>query len=217
MRKKLIVALDNIDLSRSIKLVKGVSDIIWGVKLRSLVLKHSLSIVEEFKQYCNVMLDFKLYDIQSAMEESIGLHLQYGADITTIHCSSMFIPKEYKNNVIGVTILSSMKQNDFNRFNKGTICKTVSEMVNFSDKYHGGIVCSPLELSGIDKPNLLKICPGVRPKEYINKDDQSRIDTPCSTIKNGADLIVIGRPIILAKDKVGTTKKIIESMNGDLC
>ena len=218
MSKKLIIALDNINLSKSIKLVKEVSDIIWGVKLRSLVLKHSLSVVEEFKQYCNVMLDFKLYDIRSAMEESIGLHLQYGVDITTVHCSSMFIPDStHKSNVVGVTVLSSMKQKDFNRFNNGKIRKTVSDMVNFSDKHYGGIVCSPLELRDIDSLNLLKICPGVRPKGYIGRDDQNRVDTPCSTIRNGADLIVMGRPIILEKDMISATKKIIENFDGDMC
>ena len=218
MKNKLIVALDYINLEESLKFVKEVSDIIWGVKLRALVLEHSLDVISEFKQYCNVMLDFKLYDIASAMDESIRIHLQYGVDITTVHCSSTFIPEEiYKNNVIGVTVLSSMKQKDFSLFNNDKICNVVSDMVNFADRYYGGIVCSPLELSGINKPNLLKICPGVRPEGYTIEDDQSRVDTPCSTINNGADLIVIGRPIILAKDMVGATKKIIENMDGDIC
>ncbi len=164
------------------------------------------------------MLDFKLYDIASAMDESIRMHLHHGVDITTVHCSSTFIPEDiYKDNVIGVTVLSSMKQKDFNLFNTGKICNVVSDMVNFADGHYGGIVCSPLELSGMNKPNLLKICPGVRPEGYTTEDDQSRVDTPCSTIKNGADLIVMGRPILLAKDMVGATKRIIESMEGDIC
>ena len=218
MKNKLIVALDHINLDKSIKFVKEVSDIIWGVKLRALVLEHSLDVISEFKQYCNVMLDFKLYDIASAMDESIRMHLHHGVDITTVHCSSMFIPENtYKNNVIGVTVLSSMKQKDFSLFSNDKICNVVSDMVDFADNNYGGIVCSPLELSGMGKPDLLKICPGVRPEGYITEDDQSRVDTPCSTIKNGADLIVIGRPILLAKDMVGATKKIIESVDGGIC
>jgi len=213
LKNKLIIALDNIDLYRSKKFIKEVSNIIWGVKLRSLILKHSLDVVEEFKQYCNVMVDFKLYDIKSAMDESIGLHLQHGADLTTVHCLSMFTPRyEYKRNVIGVTVISSMTQKDFNLFNNNKITNVVSNMVDFSEKHYGGIVCSPLELKVVSKFKMLKICPGVRPEDYISKDEQSRVNTPSYTIKNGADLIVIGRPIILAKDMIGETKKIIESM-----
>jgi len=217
LKTKLIISLDRIALGKAKRFIKEVSNLIWGVKLRSLVLQNSLDVIEEFKQYCNVMLDFKLYDIESAMDESIGLHLQHGADLTTVHCSSVFKPKEeHQKSVIGVTVLSSMCQEEFNLFNNNKINDVVSNMVDFSDKYYGGIVCSPLELKGISKFKQLKICPGVRPEGYIGKDEQSRVDTPGSTIKNGADLIVIGRPIVLSKDMVGETKKIVEGIYGGL-
>ena len=91
-KKQIIVSLDHINLKESLAYVKKVSSLIWGVKIRGLVLKHSLKIVEEFKQYTNVMLDFKLYDINSAMDESIRMHIDAGVDLTTIHCTSLFIP-----------------------------------------------------------------------------------------------------------------------------
>jgi len=49
--------------------------------------------------------------------------------------------------------------------------------------------------------DFLIVTPGIRPKES-NEDDQKRLATPEEAIKNGADYIVIGRPITQAKDPV---------------
>jgi len=198
--KRIIVALDYIDLKKSLSYIKKVSSLIWGVKIRGLVLKHSLKIIEEFKQYTNVMLDFKLYDIESAMDESIRMHIEAGVDLTTIHCSSMFIPDiSYKKNIIGVTVLTSI-----NKFN------IPYETILFANNNYKGIVCSPRDLLKINIPNdnLLKLCPGIRPIFYNNIDDQNRTSTPKHAIDNGADLIIIGRPIIFSNDMVKTTELI---------
>ena len=188
--KKIIVALDYINLKKSLSYVKKVSSLIWGVKLRGLVLKHSLKIVEEFKQYTNVMLDFKLYDIESAMDESIRMQMEVGVDLTTVHCRSMFIPDiSYQKNIIGVTVLTSVNKFDI-----------PYKMILFANNNYGGIVCSSQDLSKINIPNdnLLKLCPGIRPTFYSNIDDQNRISTPKYAIDNGADLLIIGRSIIFS-------------------
>ena len=66
-----------------------------------------------------------------------------------------------------------------------------------------GIIASGLELPGLraeidDK--LLVITPGIRPVENRVEDDQKRVVTPEQAFKDGADYIVIGRPIRNAAD-----------------
>ncbi len=215
--KRIIVALDHIELKESLEYVKQTSNLIWGVKLRGLILEHSIKIIEEFKQYTNVMVDFKLYDINSAINEAIEQHVYYGADLTTVHCSSFFKPTiSYQDNVLGVTILTSIDQEKFKLFNSYKINTVVKKMLSFaSNNNYGGIVCSPNELSITQKyKNTLKrVCPGIRPSYYNVSDEQNRVSTPKAAIKNGADLIVIGRPILNAKDKIEATKMIYESID----
>jgi orotidine-5'-phosphate decarboxylase len=68
-------------------------------------------------------------------------------------------------------------------------------------------VCSPLELSQIRSVAIKKICPGVRPAWYQGQDDQHRAATPAEAIANGADFLVIGRPLLNAKDMVATIRQ----------
>ena len=215
--KKIIVALDHINLKESLDYVKKASDLIWGVKIRGLILEHSIKIIREFKHYTNVMVDFKLYDIPSAIDEAIQQHIYYGADLTTVHCSSFFKPNiSYQDNVLGVTILTSIDKENFKLFNSYKIKNVVKKMISFaSNNNYGGIVCSTKELSIAQnyKEYLKMICPGIRPADYNILDDQSRISIPDIAIKNGADLIVIGRPITNAKDMVNATKVICESIS----
>ena len=159
--------------------------------------------LKKFLHYTNVMLDFKLYDIKSAMDESIRMHIEASVDLTTIHCKSLFIPDiSYKKNIIGVTVLTSV-----NKFN------IPYNMISFADNNYGGIVCSPQDLSKINTSNnLLKLCPGIRPTFYNKIDEQSRTSTPKQAIDNGADLIIIGRPIISSNDMVKTTELIFNEL-----
>jgi orotidine-5'-phosphate decarboxylase len=54
---------------------------------------------------------------------------------------------------------------------------------------------------------IKKICPGVRPLWYAAGDDQTRTATPADAIRDGADLLVIGRPILRAADMVAALEQ----------
>ncbi len=73
-----------------------------------------------------------------------------------------------------------------------------------------GIVCSPLEASAV-RPlvadGFLLVTPGVRP-ESAAADDQKRVMTPAAALANGADLLVIGRPITAAPDPLASLQAI---------
>ncbi|MES9967104.1 MAG: orotidine 5'-phosphate decarboxylase / HUMPS family protein, partial [Sedimenticola sp.] len=73
-----------------------------------------------------------------------------------------------------------------------------------------GIVCSPLEASVV-RPDVsddfLLVTPGVRPA-FASTDDQKRIMTPRNALENGADMLVIGRPITAAADPMEALRLI---------
>ena len=79
-----------------------------------------------------------------------------------------------------------------------------------------GVVCSGNELKAVKQHfgNRLKlVVPGIRPKWGDFKgDDQSRITTPLQAIKDGADLLVVGRPIRNAKDPREAAEKILQEI-----
>ena len=74
-----------------------------------------------------------------------------------------------------------------------------------------GVVCSPLELQLVNKrKSLLSITPGIRIKE--TNDDQKRFMTPREAIEQGADYLVIGRPITDSGNIQKSLNEIYESI-----
>lgn len=77
-----------------------------------------------------------------------------------------------------------------------------------------GIICSPKELSALRKycqPEFLAVTPGIRPSDS-SKDDQKRTMTPYEAIMEGADYLVIGRPITKAEKPVEAAKCIADEI-----
>ena len=77
-----------------------------------------------------------------------------------------------------------------------------------------GVVCSASEIRPLRKicGNEFKLLtPGIRPI-WASRDDQKRIMTPSEAIKQGADYLVIGRPIYGARNPVSAAKKIINEI-----
>ena len=82
-----------------------------------------------------------------------------------------------------------------------------------------GIISSGLEVPKLRQDlgdNFAVVTPGIRPGKNIPEDDQKRIATPNQAIQNGADYLVIGRPISRSKNPVDTVKTIQEDINNAL-
>ena len=79
-----------------------------------------------------------------------------------------------------------------------------------------GVVASPREIaairSGIDRNDFLIVTPGIRPV-FATKDDQKRVMTPAEALRQGANYLVIGRPVTAARDRVEAVEKIIEEIS----
>ena len=127
--------------------------------------------------------------------------------------------KKRKVKILGVSILTSLNSIQTKKYyNEANIEKLVKNFVKFAQKNKlDGIVCSPLEIKMVRKilgEKLLIVVPGIRPKDYIKKnDDQKRFITPKEAINSGADFLVIGRPITNSKDPLKKIKQINQSIN----
>jgi orotidine-5'-phosphate decarboxylase len=110
--------------------------------------------------------------------------------------------------IVGVTVLTSDKQEE------NTKSTVVDRAKLAKEAGLDGVVCSVHEAAAVRKAcgkDFIIVTPGIRP-EGAQKNDQQRHATPAEAKKAGADFIVVGRPILEAKDPLRAAQKIIEEL-----
>ncbi len=119
--------------------------------------------------------------------------------------------------IIGVTVLTSADQETLREV--GISREIDSQVLNLAKLTAkcglDGVVASPLEVGGIrrniEKKDFLIVTPGIRPN-FATNDDQKRVMTPKDAVRQGADYLVIGRPITAQDDKLSAVRKILEEI-----
>ena len=209
----IIIALDNMPLRKAFDIMEKTNKLVWGYKIRKLALEEGFKIIPKIKEFGNVMVDLKHYDIPTAIEENVECAVNYGADIVTILTSADFSPKNesLSQYIAGVSILTSTKLSSWKRsIVHYHDCKHMEHIANrCMELGYGYIVCPPTNVGHLKHLPIKKICPGIRPVWYKTKDDQNRATTPIEAVDAGADLLVIGRPLINSSDIV----KAVEMVN----
>jgi orotidine-5'-phosphate decarboxylase len=192
---------------------------IWGIKVCDMLYSGDVTkIIADMKDTykLNVMADVKLHDIPSTMENSLRRLVGAGADIVTVHCSSNFKAKdrELLKHIAGVTALTS-----FTNFEAKWIYeKEIGEIIrDFADialmNRYEYLVGSVQGLKFMENNPLKKICTGIRPHWYPERHDQVRVDSIKEAVRNEADYIVIGRPILHSDDIVAAIEKIYQEID----
>lgn len=179
-----------------------------------------------------IFLDLKLHDIPNTVAKAIHALIPLKPLIMTIHTSggtammkaAATAATQAAQNVgcrrpviVGVTILTSMDENDLNAVGLSTpIEAQVVRMARLAQASGlDGVVCSPFEIAAIRDacgPAFKLVVPGIRP-EGSAVDDQKRTMTPAEAVSRGADYIVIGRPITQAGDPVRAAQDIVQELN----
>ena len=123
---------------------------------------------------------------------------------------------------LGVTVLTSLSTEDLKEVGIDTAkfsepSSLVLERARLA-KEAGlkGVVSSPKEVRAIKEAlgdDFIVVTPGIRLAGAEGTDDQKRVATPYSAISDGADYIVVGRPIRDAADPVGAAKKIVDEID----
>ena len=150
-----------------------------------------------------IFLDLKLHDIPNTVRKSVEEISQYNVKLTTIHLQGgrdmIQAANEAKGNtkILGVSLLTSLDNSDTRELYNNDFKKQFNNLINLATKTKvDGIVCSPQELELIKDSSFIKVVPGIRNQKL--SDDQKRVMTSSEAYSNGADYIVVGRPIIKA-------------------
>ena len=210
MSKTIIVAVDETQLENFQNVVDSLDSDLCMIKIGSVsfnALGHQAISYASNKGF-KIFLDLKLHDIPNTVKKSIKGLVSLPIDIMTIHTSGgLEMMKAAKKavdgtdiKIFGVTALTSLSDEDTSLIFKRTAAEQVNTMLDLAEQAGiDGVVCSPHELSLVSKrESLLSITPGIRLKD--SNDDQNRVMTPKDALKQGANFLVIGRPITEAKN-----------------
>jgi orotidine-5'-phosphate decarboxylase len=176
----------------------------------------------------NIFLDLKIHDIPATVRRALRSAEQLGVQYITIHSSEgkeiLETAQEVKGSgleVLAVTVLTSTKANSMASLG-------IREEINAADLVLdrailaqksgcSGVICSGEEAKLVKSKcgdDFKVVVPGIRPEwGRFPGDDQNRIATPSQAIEDGADMIVVGRPIRDAGDPREAAQKIIEEIS----
>lgn len=220
VRERLIMALDVPSIDEAKLLVEELGDavVFYKVGMELFMSGDYFAFIEWLKaRNKKVFVDLKFFDIPATVGRAIKALSQKGVDLATIHGNDaiMEAAAQAKGNlkVLAVTALTSLDRGDLDDL--GFQCD-VKQLVASRAKRAlqigcDGIVSSGLEVSMIREQlgqKLLVITPGIRPVDNREDDDQKRAVSVEQALQNGADYLVVGRPIRDAADRKAMAEKI---------
>jgi len=219
VKNKLIVALDVNSFKKAKRLINALSQYVDIFKVGSeLFTSCGPKIIDYLrKKKKKTFLDLKYFDIPNTVEKAALAAAKHKAFMLTLHTLGGFEmlkrtvkalkKKKVRPVIIGITVLTSK--------NRRNTKKKVVRFARLAKKAGlDGIVCSAQETRDVKKicgKNFTIINPGIRPL-WAARNDQKRVATPKEAVKNGADFVVIGRPIIKAKSPAMAAQIIVEEM-----
>lgn len=156
-----------------------------------------------------VFADLKFFDVPATVAAAVRQLAPRGATFVTVHGNQgiMEAAAEAKGDlkVLAVTVLTSLDRGDLDDL--GFACDVEALVISRARRALAagcdGVVASGLELPALRRfldQRLLVVTPGIRPVENRPADDQKRVVTVERAFRDGADYIVVGRPIRDARD-----------------
>jgi orotidine-5'-phosphate decarboxylase len=211
-RDRLIVALDLDTPADAEAMVERLGDAVSFYKIGyQLLFAGGLPFAERLaRQGKSVFLDMKLHDIPNTVERSVAAIAGLGMTFLTVHAYPQTMRAAAAGvrgsglTVLGVTVMTSYDDGDLTEAGySGTVAGLVMRRADQAVACGlGGLILSPEEALAVRRrvgPSLVLVTPGVRPAGAA-AGDQKRVTTPADAIRNGADHLVVGRPITAAAD-----------------
>ena len=177
------------------------------------------------RRQLNVFLDLKLHDIPNTVAAAIGRLSELDVQLLTVHAgggpemltaAQRAAQDSGRVALLGVTVLTSIDNAQLREI--GVTDDPATQVLRLARLAHqaglAGVVCSPLEVTSVRAalgPDALLVIPGIRPAATA-ADDQKRIATPRDAIRNGASMLVVGRPITRASDPAQAAAEILAQM-----
>ncbi len=180
-----------------------------------------------------VFLDLKLHDIPETVRRAFLAASLYGPRFITVHCDQgegtlEQVAKENPGGtkILAVTLLTSLGPEHLRRlgYSEDLVRDfpglVVSRARLAKEAGCHGVVCSGKEVAMVKEElggDLIAVTPGIRPSwTLVNRDDQRRMVTPEEAVRNGADYIVVGRPIRDSKDPAAAATRLAEEISAAL-
>lgn len=227
---KIIVPLDVPDFEQASALLRSLEGVtFWKVGLELFVAEGErvLNLLKEKGK--KIFLDLKFHDIPNTVKGATRSVLKYQPDLLTIHATAgrealkgakEVIEASGQENpkLLAITILTSFSAREL-----ALDLQIPLELPEYAlknalmaqESAMDGAVCSPHEVAKLREvcgADFLLVCPGVRPAWSVS-GDQKRIMTPSQALGEGADYLVIGRPITQADNPVLAWEKIVAEVN----
>lgn len=170
--------------------------------------KSARAITRRQPEFFNIMADNNLEALKAAVRGVDAVVSEFGIPNRPI--------------LLGVTVLTSINKEESLEIYGSTPADKVLQFAKYAATAGlDGIVCSAQEVallrSDSETKDLLLVTPGIRP-DWAASDDQSRIITPSQAVRDGADYLVIGRPITQPPAEIGSPRdavlRIIKELEG---
>lgn len=171
------------------------------------------ALVEEAAESARVFLDLKFHDIPNTVARAVAAAAGSGASMLDVHASggremlaaaARALSAESRPMLVAVTLLTSIDAVALADLPMAGHPEGIARRLALLAKECGldGVVCSARDLPAIRSacgPDFFTVVPGIRPGG-LEPGDQKRAATPREALAAGADLIVVGRPVIAAPD-----------------
>jgi len=211
-RDRLIFAMDVPDCGRARQLADELGDAVtfYKIGLELMMSGEYFELLDwllarDKKVFC----DLKFFDIPATVGSAVRSLKDRGASFVTVHGNQSIMEAAAENKgdtlkVLGVTVLTSLDRGDLDDL--GFDCDIESLVLSRARRaFEAG--CDGVISSGLEVPKLraevdnrlLVVSPGIRPVDNKPSGDQKRVVTVETAFENGADYIVVGRPIRDAK------------------
>lgn len=224
---RLILALDVANAHQGVQMADTLGDAVSFYKIGlGMLTGGGLALANELKDEHGkrIFLDMKLFDISATIEAAVRGLASFGHDFLTVHGDPHVVRAARIGagvsgmKILAVTILTSLDRADLDAalIKPGSIADLVQERAGLALAAGAdGVICSPHEAALIralpESRGKLIVTPGVRPADTAH-GDQKRVATPRQAIENGADHIVVGRPIWAAADPRAAARAILADL-----
>jgi orotidine-5'-phosphate decarboxylase len=225
-RERLIVALDAPSVEAAQRLVQRLGDAVHFYKIgMELIyggggLSLSQDLIGSGKR---VFIDLKLHDIPNTVERATAQIARLGATFLTVHAypqtmrAALAGAAGSRLGLLGVSVLTSADDSDLAEAGYALGAKALVSLRARQAEEIGlaGLVASAAEVATLraEGRRLKLVCPGIRP-EGGEAGDQKRVATPARAIADGADYLVVGRPITAAPDPRASAEAIVAEIAG---
>ena len=218
--ERLIMALDVPSIGEAQALVEELGDsvVFYKVGMELFMSGDYFGFIEWLKeQDKKIFVDLKFFDVPATVGRAIKALSQRGVDLATIHGNDAIMEAAARDKgdlkVLAVTALTSLDRGDLDDL--GFQCD-IKDLVLSRARRALAIGCDGIVSSGLEAPmireeidhRLLVITPGIRPVDNRVDDDQKRVVSVEQAFQNGADYIVVGRPIRDAENPKAMALKI---------